>query len=56
MPSFEVLHPQENCFKIMANEVTLKGQGNGSVGTMLASASGPKLKPPAPTQTLGLCL
>lgn len=51
MPSFEVFHPQENCFKIMAKEVTFKGRGNSSVGTMLASASGSKLKPPAPTQT-----
>lgn len=31
MPSFEVLHSQENCFKIMAKEVEFKGQGNGSV-------------------------
>lgn len=31
MPSFEVLHSQENCFKIMTKEVEFKGQGNGSV-------------------------
>lgn len=31
MPSFEGLHSQENCFKIMAKEVEFKGQGNGSV-------------------------